>query len=788
MSCFAVIVVRPSRLQHGRRDACTTNEDAIAGRISWTINGKMATMTNSEASMRCRIHRGCHEIGGNCIEIESQGKRIVLDIGLPLKDESNATLPDISGLTSPDDSLLGIFISHPHPDHYGLLEQITEPVPVFMGEAARKIIEVIAFFTPLPALGQTQPGTYSDAKAIQTGPFAVTPLAIDHSAHDSYCLLVEAEGKRLLYSGDLRAHGRKADLFHRLVSNPPPNIDVLICEGTQIGRVPDFAYPDEHSVAARMTEIFKAAKGMCLVWCSGQNTDRIATVFEAAMESGRQLILDLYTAEIMRATGDPTLPKPGRDGVAVYLPLSQKSLIMREKAYNISNRYYPHRIYPENLAEAASTSVMIFRPSMLRELQGAQCLSGAILVSSVWSGYVHRSHPELDQMEQAGIKRFHVHTSGHATVEELQQFVAAFPNSRVVPIHLEDREAFGRLFSNVEPRNDHEWWEVSSMADERAGFYFDGQNRVPCIIIRTGPQRTRIKLENGSKPLVPSECVKATNEATQSAHSERLIPTIPLETFYRPLRKLTGTKDAKYHALYALLNDRYGPKGAEFLSELFRRSVRHAESYGNIEEAFYPNRTVRSFTESQFAKHLVEKMSHCKPIDIRGQTLTFVDYEIFPFRTTLSCGENGKAASRMGSGGMDLLLASLRDGVVLPAIGEIKACTEAVGPTFALVQSLMYAAQMATRNQFLRINKHYPEDFGAINADDPRVDVIILLEADQKPLNSEDLQYALTLADDVGKCLSKHLRHIMFLWCSIVGDAINCEVVPNPMRIDPPRP
>ncbi len=110
--------------------------------------------------MRCRIHRGCHEIGGNCIEIESQGRRIVLDIGLPLKDENNASLPDISGLTSPDESLLGIFISHPHPDHYGLLERITEPVPVFMGDAASKILEVSAFFTLLPTLGQIRPRTY----------------------------------------------------------------------------------------------------------------------------------------------------------------------------------------------------------------------------------------------------------------------------------------------------------------------------------------------------------------------------------------------------------------------------------------------------------------------------------------------------------------------------------------------------------------------------------------------------------------------------------------------------
>ena len=34
--------------------------------------------------MRIRIHRGTKEIGGTCIEVEAQGKRIALDVGLPL--------------------------------------------------------------------------------------------------------------------------------------------------------------------------------------------------------------------------------------------------------------------------------------------------------------------------------------------------------------------------------------------------------------------------------------------------------------------------------------------------------------------------------------------------------------------------------------------------------------------------------------------------------------------------------------------------------------------------------
>lgn len=173
--------------------------------------------------MRCRIHRGCHEIGGNCVEVESHGKRIVLDIGLPLKDDKDVASPDISGLTSADESLLGVFISHPHPDHYGLLEKITEPVPVYMGEASRRIIDVSAFFTLLPSLGKIEPQSLKNQQTVCLGPFSITPSRIDHSAYGSYCLLVEADGKRLFYSGDIRGHGRNAHLFDDLLRNPPSN-------------------------------------------------------------------------------------------------------------------------------------------------------------------------------------------------------------------------------------------------------------------------------------------------------------------------------------------------------------------------------------------------------------------------------------------------------------------------------------------------------------------------------------------------------------------------------------
>jgi ribonuclease J len=85
-------------------------------------------------SMQVRIHRGGHEIGGNCVEIESDGARIVLDLGQPLDAGSEgALLPPISGLDGNDPSLLGLVISHPHQDHYGLASAaVRADIPHFM--------------------------------------------------------------------------------------------------------------------------------------------------------------------------------------------------------------------------------------------------------------------------------------------------------------------------------------------------------------------------------------------------------------------------------------------------------------------------------------------------------------------------------------------------------------------------------------------------------------------------------------------------------------------------------
>ena len=105
--------------------------------------------------MKVRIHRGTREIGGTCIENEAQGKRIALDVGLPLNAPADASdganarlLPAVGGFREPDGSLLGVVISHPHMDHYGLARYLAPSVPVYIGEAAHRILKAVSAYVP----------------------------------------------------------------------------------------------------------------------------------------------------------------------------------------------------------------------------------------------------------------------------------------------------------------------------------------------------------------------------------------------------------------------------------------------------------------------------------------------------------------------------------------------------------------------------------------------------------------------------------------------------------------
>jgi ribonuclease J len=85
-------------------------------------------------SVQLTVHRATQQIGGNCIELSTDGHRIILDVGRPLDapQDARGLLPKSLDVTSP---MGGVLISHPHQDHYGLLEDVPPGWPIYSGEA-----------------------------------------------------------------------------------------------------------------------------------------------------------------------------------------------------------------------------------------------------------------------------------------------------------------------------------------------------------------------------------------------------------------------------------------------------------------------------------------------------------------------------------------------------------------------------------------------------------------------------------------------------------------------------
>ena len=415
--------------------------------------------------MKIRIHRGTEQIGGTCIEVESAGSRIVLDVGLPLDapdDDYQNLLPDVPGFRDADDSLLGVFLSHPHLDHFGLAKLIRPEVPVYIGQAANNVLTAASRYVP-GGQAFSNPRFLSHRKTVEIGPFRITPYLVDHSAFDAYALLVEAEDKRVFYSGDFRGHGRKAVLFEQMIRRPPRNIDVLLMEGTTIGRTgSERGFPTETDLEWRFVEEFKKTEGIHFVWPSIQNIDRMVTIFRAAKRTGRSLIIGLYAAMVLEATGRDRIPQSHWDDVKLYIPYLERVRIKNDKLFDDRDMHSKHRIFPEHLPSLCGRAVMLFSPSMLRDFGVQGVLQGSRFTYSMWSGYLkaERCQRVLRWLKENDVPWQSIHTSGHASVADLQRFAAALGPRKLVPIHTFEGDRYPELFNNVVRHRDGVWWQV----------------------------------------------------------------------------------------------------------------------------------------------------------------------------------------------------------------------------------------------------------------------------------------------------------------------------------------
>lgn len=384
------------------------------------------------------VHRGTRAIGGSCIEIAApNGERLILDAGRPLDAPRDAKdlLPATLDLTRP----ATVLFSHPHMDHWGLIDELPEGWPIWTGE---KSAELIRLTTELFGQVITRPirTWHSRSLPFSIGGFTITPILTDHSAPDAYMLLVEGWDRRILYTGDFRIHGRKASLVERMIVEPPADIDVLLMEGTNLGT--DKPVTTEADLESLITALAHRTRRHVFVQWSAQNVDRTVTMLRAARRSGRRLVLDLYSADVLRRLAPGTrLPTPGPDFPEIKVVITPAMRWL-----------YGQRGREEYVTEMATSgfgtsrhklvddrAIIMLRDSMQRDFTagGLGFTPDDAYVFSSWSGYL-KPDDAATAWAQAGAAGAHtvmIHTSGHASPADLARFATAIAPKALVPVH-----------------------------------------------------------------------------------------------------------------------------------------------------------------------------------------------------------------------------------------------------------------------------------------------------------------------------------------------------------------
>ncbi|RLA72159.1 MAG: MBL fold metallo-hydrolase [Epsilonproteobacteria bacterium] len=406
-----------------------------------------------ENGVTLKIHKGTDEIGGSCIELSTDNTTILLDYGTPLKKESEQVILD-----KPIDAIL---ISHPHQDHYGELVNIDTSTPVYCGELSLELMNATKIFTGSSIL-ENNFHTFQAWEKFEVGDFKITPYLVDHSAPDAYAFLVEVNKKRILYSGDFRAHGRKPKLFNKMIQDPLlKGVDILLMEGTMLQRSND-DFPDEQSVEDEIFQTIKEHEQITFMIGSSQNIDSIVSAYRACKRAGKVFVVDMYTAWVLEKLKIVSNSVPNMSWGDVKVLRSYGKYYYDKISENPSHfGDFKSKIYKdgnniqlEEIKLSASKYFLKISPSFIDKSIQRLNLNNANIIYSQWLGYLEEEFSDIKTVNlykklQDKYNWVYAHTSGHADLRSLKKFASSIHPKILIPIHTEYKKEFENHFHNV---------------------------------------------------------------------------------------------------------------------------------------------------------------------------------------------------------------------------------------------------------------------------------------------------------------------------------------------------
>ncbi len=389
------------------------------------------------------VHRGSGKIGGCIAEFATSSTRIFIDMGKPLEEGSEADqieIPSIPGVTEPGQPCQGVFFTHYHADHMGFIGHILPDVPLYMGKTCRDIaLKFHGHMSTAESLKKEHGAcvaaleraeTFEPLEWLDVGDMRIKPLSVDHSAFDAYMFLIEAEGRRILFTGDFRSHGERGEDLLPTIEEQVGRVDWLISEGTTLSRSATRPMT-EKELKAEAEKIMKEHKNV-FVLCSSTNVERLLEFFWAN-PYGRPVLCDDYQKEILE------LVRKNHGNQSEFTDLGETEVY----------GFYPFVKINDKLQKWMDDRgfLMFVRASDGFKRLMDKYRDDCIVIYSMWDGYLEGEHanPKFKEFLE-GFPVIHLHTSGHADPETIRKVCRITdPRMGIIPVHGENPEAFREL-------------------------------------------------------------------------------------------------------------------------------------------------------------------------------------------------------------------------------------------------------------------------------------------------------------------------------------------------------
>jgi len=287
--------------------------------------------------------------------------------------------------------------------------------------------------------------------------FEFKSFELDHSIYGATAYAINTSAGWIVYTGDLRSHGRFRDKTERFVKEAGSlDPEVLIIEGTRIGR--QEKEESEEEVYKTCLGAALDEKDLIIADFSPRNFERLDTFMGIAKEAGRKLVVpakDAYVLDAMKCVDS----RDRMPDLLIY-----KDLKARRDAYEkqIHEDFTEQLLDPEDIAKAPESYLLCFSFWGMKHLLDIKPVRGTYIYSSseayneeqvidfrrLWNwlqffnfkvrGFkmVEKEGKELPEFEKG------YHASGHASAGELLRIVREIDPGIVLPVHTEHPEFF----------------------------------------------------------------------------------------------------------------------------------------------------------------------------------------------------------------------------------------------------------------------------------------------------------------------------------------------------------